>query len=204
MNRLKELRKEKKYTQAQIAELMDVNVKTISRWEKGEFEIKPAQAKMLADFFGVSAAYLLGLTDHKNLEMAVKFNDDINGAIYVSAKQLVSIGEQQKQLIREQIKKTKRYIKKIEEIKAKGIKKHKDIDLDGNLKAIQILLDNVDKLITEVILNGLWKKENDALTKDDIQILRELEDVFHMTTTNFQDCEALIEEEFFNTPTDND
>ena len=51
MNRLKELRKEKKYTQAQIAELMDVNVKTISRWEKGEFEIKPAQAKMLADYF---------------------------------------------------------------------------------------------------------------------------------------------------------
>ena len=66
MNRLKELRKEKKYTQAQIAELMDVNVKTISRWEKGEFEIKPAQAKMLADFFGVSEMYLLGYSDLKN------------------------------------------------------------------------------------------------------------------------------------------
>lgn len=66
MNRLKELRKEKKYTQAQIAELMDVNVKTISRWEKGEFEIKPAQAKMLADYFGVSETYLLGYSDIKN------------------------------------------------------------------------------------------------------------------------------------------
>lgn len=52
MNRLKELRKEKKYTQAQIAELMDVNVKTISRWENGESQIKSAQAKMLADFLG--------------------------------------------------------------------------------------------------------------------------------------------------------
>ena len=62
----------------------------------------------------------------------------------------------------------------------------------------------MDKLITEVILNGLWKKENDALTKDDIQILRELEGVFHMTTTNFQDGEALIEDEIFTTPTDND
>ena len=58
--RLKELRQEKKYTLAQIAKLMDVNVKTISRWEKGEFEIKPAQAKMLADYFGVSETYLLG------------------------------------------------------------------------------------------------------------------------------------------------
>ena len=65
-NRLKELRKEKKYTQAQIAELMDVNVKTISRWEKGEFEIKPAQAKMLADYFGVSETYLLGYNNVKN------------------------------------------------------------------------------------------------------------------------------------------
>lgn len=66
MTRLKELRKEKKYTQAQIAKLMDVNVKTISRWENGEFEIKPAQAKMLADYFGVSETYLLGYSDIKN------------------------------------------------------------------------------------------------------------------------------------------
>ena len=64
--RLKELRKEKKYTQAQIAELMGVNVKTISRWEKGEFEIKPAQAKMLADYFGVSETYLLGYNSVEN------------------------------------------------------------------------------------------------------------------------------------------
>ena len=45
---------------------MGVNVKTISRWEKGEFEIKPAQAKMLADYFGVSETYLLGYSDLKN------------------------------------------------------------------------------------------------------------------------------------------
>ena len=65
-NRLKELRKEKKDTQAELANLMGVNVKTISRWEKGEFEIKPAQAKMLADYFGVSETYLLGYSDLKN------------------------------------------------------------------------------------------------------------------------------------------
>lgn len=64
--RLKELRQKKKYTQAQIAKLMDVNVKTISRWEKGEFEIKPAQAKMLANYFGVSETYLLGYNNVKN------------------------------------------------------------------------------------------------------------------------------------------
>ena len=76
-NRLKELRKEKKDTQAELANLMGVNVKTISRWEKGEFEIKPAQAKMLADYFGVSETYLLGYSDLKNeTDIKVSVLDD--------------------------------------------------------------------------------------------------------------------------------
>ena len=76
-NRLKELRKEKKDTQAELANLMGVNVKTISRWEKGEFEIKPAQAKMLADYFGVSETYLLGYNTVKNeTDIKVSVLDD--------------------------------------------------------------------------------------------------------------------------------
>ena len=59
-NRLKELRKERGDTQSTIASLLGVNVKTVSRWEKGENEIKLAQANMLADYFGVSVGYLLG------------------------------------------------------------------------------------------------------------------------------------------------
>ena len=65
MNRLKELRKRKKDTQAELANLMGVNAKTISRWEKGEFEIKPAQAKMLAEHFNISISYLMGYSDKK-------------------------------------------------------------------------------------------------------------------------------------------
>lgn len=60
MNRLKELRKIKKETQADIADLLQVNTKTISRWEKGESNIKLAQANMLADHFNVSIEHLLG------------------------------------------------------------------------------------------------------------------------------------------------
>lgn len=60
MNRLKELREEKKITQQEVAEILGVNVKTVSRWEKGENEIKLAQANMLTDYFGVSVGYLLG------------------------------------------------------------------------------------------------------------------------------------------------
>ncbi|MGW8382207.1 helix-turn-helix domain-containing protein [Streptococcus parasuis] len=64
-NRLKTLRKEKGDNQSVIASLLGVNVKTVSRWEKGENEIKLAQANMLANHFGVSVEYLLGYSDFR-------------------------------------------------------------------------------------------------------------------------------------------
>lgn len=60
MNRLKELRKDKNKSQKEIAELLEVNEKTISRWEKGERPIKTDKAQQLADYFGVGVGYLLG------------------------------------------------------------------------------------------------------------------------------------------------
>ena len=41
MNRLKELRKEKKLSQKEIAKEMSISEKTLSRWENGESQIKP-------------------------------------------------------------------------------------------------------------------------------------------------------------------
>ena len=60
MNRLKELRKEKKLTQKELADYLGINEKTISRWENGESNIKPEKAKKLADYFDVSVEYILG------------------------------------------------------------------------------------------------------------------------------------------------
>ena len=60
MNRLKELRKEKKLSQKEIAKEMSISEKTLSRWENGESQIKPEKAQQLADYFGVSVGYLLG------------------------------------------------------------------------------------------------------------------------------------------------
>ena len=61
MNRLKKLRQEKKLTQKDLAEIIGVSKLTISRWENGESNIKPDKAQQLADYFGVSVGYLLGL-----------------------------------------------------------------------------------------------------------------------------------------------
>lgn len=63
MNRLKELRKEKKLTQEELAGEIGVSKITILRWENSERQIKPDKAQALADHFKVSVGYLLGFTD---------------------------------------------------------------------------------------------------------------------------------------------
>lgn len=60
MNRLKELRQEKKLSQKEIALELQVPLRTYQRWENGESQIKQDKAQKLADYFGVSVGYLLG------------------------------------------------------------------------------------------------------------------------------------------------
>lgn len=60
MNRLKELRQEKKLSQKEIALELQVPPRTYQRWENGESQIKPDKAQQLADYFGVSVGHLLG------------------------------------------------------------------------------------------------------------------------------------------------
>lgn len=61
MNRLRELRKEKKLTQQELADAIGVKKLTISRWENAEdVSLKQDKAQQLADYFEVSVGYLLG------------------------------------------------------------------------------------------------------------------------------------------------
>ncbi|CBJ23251.1 transcriptional regulator [Streptococcus mitis B6] len=72
MNRLKELRQEKKLSQKELAENIGVHYRTLQNWENGESQIKPEKAQQLADFFGVSVGYLLGYEEAKTLENILK------------------------------------------------------------------------------------------------------------------------------------
>lgn len=63
MNRLKELRQEKKLSQNEMALELQVPLRTYQRWEKGESQIKTDKSQALADHFGVSVGYLLGYED---------------------------------------------------------------------------------------------------------------------------------------------
>jgi transcriptional regulator with XRE-family HTH domain len=63
---LKELRKEKKLTQAQVAEHLDVSVSTYTKYETGVNEPDIAMLIKIAKFFNVSIDYLLGESTYLN------------------------------------------------------------------------------------------------------------------------------------------
>ena len=63
--RLKQLRKERKLSQLQLAFDLNMNQNTISRYENLERQADYDTLIRFADYFGVSVDYLLGRTDDK-------------------------------------------------------------------------------------------------------------------------------------------
>jgi len=61
--RLKKLRKEKKLTQEELANMLNVGVSTISMYETGKSTPNDEIKKKLADIFDVSIDYLIGRSD---------------------------------------------------------------------------------------------------------------------------------------------
>lgn len=61
--RLKEIRTEKNLSQQQLAELLSVNQRSISNWEKAVREPNYTILVKLAETFDVSTDYLLGIKD---------------------------------------------------------------------------------------------------------------------------------------------
>ena len=62
--RLKELRENLGYSQYTFAKAFGISQSAVASWESGNKEPRNyATTKRLADFFGVSVDYLLGLTD---------------------------------------------------------------------------------------------------------------------------------------------
>jgi len=64
--RLKPLRKEKKQTQREMAELLGCTEQHYQRIEYGTINLPSTTVIFLADYFEVSADYLLGRTDEPN------------------------------------------------------------------------------------------------------------------------------------------
>ena len=68
MNRLKELRKEKRLTLDEIQSETGINRGTYNNYESGKTEPKPKTWQVLADYFNVSVPYLQGKIPYKALD----------------------------------------------------------------------------------------------------------------------------------------
>lgn len=60
---IKQLRKEKKLKQWEIAELFNVDRTTVGKWETGNNKPNADMLVLIADYFGVSTDYLLGISN---------------------------------------------------------------------------------------------------------------------------------------------
>lgn len=63
--RIREIRKENKYTQTQIAELLFVAQKTYSDYELGITRIPVDLLLVLAEYYDIDMNYICGLTEEK-------------------------------------------------------------------------------------------------------------------------------------------
>lgn len=63
MNRIRELRNLRGWTQAQLAKKIDVARSTVTMYENEDRQLDPALICTLCDLFGCTADYLLGRTE---------------------------------------------------------------------------------------------------------------------------------------------
>lgn len=77
-DRIKELRKQRHYTQKELAELINVKPTTVSGWELGRNEPSIETIKKLSKILGVSFNYLAGVSDSSNDDLNITETDLTN------------------------------------------------------------------------------------------------------------------------------
>ena len=101
--RIKELRLEKNLTQSDVAEAIGTSQRNIGRWENGENEPAAIYVKALAEFFGVSADYLLGLEDDFGVRTSAPMSDDITVEEKQIIKKIRALRKESRELVEQMI-----------------------------------------------------------------------------------------------------
>ncbi|MGN0115638.1 MAG: helix-turn-helix transcriptional regulator [Acutalibacteraceae bacterium] len=95
---IKELRVRHSLSQKQLAEQLGVSQQTVAKWESGNASPKPALIKRIAEYFDVSADYLLGIKPKidDNDVIAALFSDteDVTDDMYGDAKRFAEFVKQ--------------------------------------------------------------------------------------------------------------
>lgn len=85
-NKLKNLRKQKRLTQKQVADRIGLAISAVSSYEAGTRYPSYDVLIKLAHIYHVSTDYLLGMTDKKELDISGLSNDEVE-----AVSQLVNI-----------------------------------------------------------------------------------------------------------------
>lgn len=78
---IKRLRKEKEITQEEFSEIIGVSCQSVSRWENDSCYPDIELIPVIADFFGVSTDYLMGLDNTVEAEAVKQYQSDFQVAI---------------------------------------------------------------------------------------------------------------------------
>ena len=70
MNRIKDLRKEREWTQTDLAQMLSSVKSTVSRYESEVAKLDPETIRRLCEIFGVTADYLLGLSSQRTAQIS--------------------------------------------------------------------------------------------------------------------------------------
>ena len=91
--RFKELRKGRSLKQGDIADIFNTDRSTIGKWEQGRSTPTVEMLTVIANYFGVSTDYLLGISDVKE-EMPTNKKEPINtDGLSDNKKALISFAE---------------------------------------------------------------------------------------------------------------
>lgn len=72
-SRIKQLREERRMTQEELGKILGVQKSAVAKYENGKVSnMKRSSIKKLADFFGVSSAYILGYSEQQILKQTIK------------------------------------------------------------------------------------------------------------------------------------
>ena len=123
MNRIRELRKQRKMTQKELSKHLQIADSTLSYWEQGKYEPDINALKELSRFFHVSIDYILGgdMSEWKeNNSSTESLVEEVKPSYKNPNKPKTSLLTDLKSLTHEEIVKIAEYVKFIKSLREKN------------------------------------------------------------------------------------
>lgn len=106
--KIRELRKQRRLSQTDLAKQIHVSQATVTSWETGRADPSSSALNALADFFGVSSDYLLGRTDQPTSNNELTKNQKL-----IAYSIDPDVSDEEREAIIEMVKAAKKFRKRI-------------------------------------------------------------------------------------------